>query len=91
MREAKAELARERSVQGVSPHPNPKSVAMPALEPAAKGQATKGAAEEVDMTVNGAAVGRARRPKAAPEAGQAAAVAAPQPAKRKKAKQATAR
>ena len=87
MREAKEELARERSAQGMSPRPIVNQVATPA----AKGEATKEQAEQVagargGSAVNGAAAGRARRPKAARGAVQQAA----QPAKRKKAMQATA-
>lgn len=90
MREAREELARERSAQGMSPLPNPKHVVAPAAKgQATKGQAMQGAGEEGGGMVNGAAGGRDRRRKAATGAVQAEVTVAP-PAKRKKAAQATA-
>ena len=84
VREAKEELARERSAQGMSPHPIPRQVGAPAAKgQATKGQAAQGAGARGGSMVNGAAGGRARRPKAAPGAVQEA-----PPAKRKKAMQA---
>ena len=86
VREAKEELARERSAQGMSPHPVVTQVATPAAKgQATRGQAAQGAGAQGGSVANGAAGGRARRPKAAPGAVQAA-----QPAKRKKSMQATA-
>lgn len=86
VREAKEELARERSAQGMSPHPIVKQVATPAAKgEATKGPAAQGVGAQGGSVVNGAAGGRARRPKAAPGAVQAA----PR-AKRTKSMQATA-